>query len=139
MMPDAMRSIAASTGAIRDKRRTTVILMVNTATGRRDQIRVCEPGCRNYFLSDLGIPGAGQWKYKPHGEADVTAAWSGKGYHVTWKRCRPSDLYCDQCGAEWMTYIPALIADAQARSARLKGTMTAGFVPFTARTDEIAA
>lgn len=115
---------------LRDKRRTAVITMISTTTN--DTIRACEPECRNYVLSDLGIPSGGQWKYKPAGEADVTAAWSGRDYHVSWKRCKPSAIYCDQCGDEWQTRIPALIADAQRRSEARKGIMPPAFAPFLA-------
>ena len=101
---------------IRDERRTTVI------TIGPDVIRVCEMPCRNVFLADLGIPGRGGWMYKPSGAADARVAFSGKDYHLTWKRCRPSDIYCDQCGDKWRSWLPPLIADAQARSDRLKGT-----------------
>jgi hypothetical protein len=112
---------------LRDKRRTTVI------TIGPDVIRVCEPECRNYFLSDLGIPaGRNEWKYRPSGEADVHVAWSGKDYRVTWKRCKPSAIYCDQCGDEWQGYIPASVAKAQAQSERLKGSSPPEFTPFPA-------
>lgn len=122
---------------LRDKRRTTVIEMTNSETGHLDQIRLCEPDCRNYFLSDLGIPGnphGGGWMYKSHGNADVTVAWSKKSYGVTWKRVRPTDIPCDHCDDAWMTHIPALVADAEKRSqdAKLRGTVPPMMTRFTA-------
>jgi len=84
----------------RDARRTCVITM--TSTTAHDVIRVCDPECRDEFLRDLGLSGhGGGWAFRSRGEADVTVAWNHKDYRVTWKRCAPSALPCDQCGGEW--------------------------------------
>jgi hypothetical protein len=121
--------------SLRDSRRTSVITLLSAATGNLDQVRLCEPECRNEFLLDLGVPRRGRgggWVYRSHGEADVTVAWSGVRFHVTWRRGRATVLPCDQCGDEWEFRMPELIARAAERSEALKGTLTAGLIPFSA-------
>lgn len=93
MNPDA-------TAVLREKRRTSVITM--TSATARDVIRLCDPGCRDEFLLDLGLKGSGGGSAFPsRGEADVHVAWNGSDYRVTWKRCAPSALPCDLCGPQW--------------------------------------
>lgn len=111
---------------IRETRRTTVI------TTGPDVIRLCEVPCRNEYLLDLGVKsGRGANPYRSRGETDVTVAWSGQGYHVSWSRCRPSDKPCDLCGDEWRDWIPAAETARAALSESRRGFTPAGFVPFT--------
>jgi hypothetical protein len=114
---------------VRMSRRTSVITLFSHETGHTDVIRSCEPECRNEILLDLGVPhtGHGGWVYRSHGEADVTVAWSGVRYHVTWKRVRPSALSCDHCEDGWMYRMPELVARAAEQSAARKGVAVPQF------------
>jgi hypothetical protein len=80
---------------MRTERRATVM-----AIGP-DVVRVCEEGCRDYCLDELGLTGP----YKASGAVRAYVTWNCKGYSVSWHRCRPSGLPCDQCGNEWETRV----------------------------------
>lgn len=119
---------------LRDSRRTSVVTLASSRTGRVDTIRLCEPECRNAVLTDLQVPHAGRgggWVYRSKGDAIVTISWSGVPYHVTWKRIRATALPCDHCGDEWMARMPGLLVRAAERSAALKGTAPATLIPFS--------
>lgn len=116
------------TKPLRTSRRTSIVQL------GPDTVRLCDPECRNEVLADLGVPGGrGAWTYPGHGAATVTVAWSGKTYDIAWKRVRPSALPCDACWDEWMYRIPAAVAQAKARSERMKGVRTTGLTPFSAQ------
>jgi len=117
---------------LRTKRRTTLVRMTSTTSDY--EVRLCEPECRNEYLADLGIPAAGQWKYRSYGETDIHKNWNNKDYHVTWKRTRAVSNYCDLCELEWMYRIPALVADAEARSRAMAGRPIPGGKPFRSKT-----
>lgn len=90
----------AISGAVRDERRTCVVVM--TSATSREEIRLCDPECRDQFLIDLGLKGSGGgWAFRSRGQADVTVPWSGTEYHVTWERRRPSSIPCAQCEQAW--------------------------------------
>ena len=69
--------------AVTDVRRTCVVTMISATA--RDEIRLCNPDCRDSFLIDLGLSGhGGGWAFSPRGQAMVRVAWSGIRYQVSW-------------------------------------------------------
>jgi hypothetical protein len=85
-------------------RRTATVTITNMATSHADTVRLCDPGCRDVVLLDLGLKGSGGGSAFPsHGQAEVFAEWNGEDYEVAWKRGRPTRLPCDLCGGDWMT------------------------------------
>jgi hypothetical protein len=93
--------------AVRERRRTCLITLTSAATGRADEVRVCDPDRRDGFLLDLGLKGSGGGSaFRGHGQAAAHVAWKDTTYQVAWKRCRPSALDCDQCGDEWRSRPP---------------------------------
>lgn len=87
-------------GAVRDARRTAVIVLAGTSS--REEIRVCDPECRDAFLMDLGLKGSGGgWAFRSHGAARAAVSWRHEDYRVTWERRRASALPCDLCGEAW--------------------------------------
>jgi hypothetical protein len=114
--------------SLRDQRRTSSI------TIGPDTVEVCEPDCRNDVLLDLGIPASGGWAYPPRGNANVTVAWNGKDYAVSWRRVRMNDHPCELCADEWRYRIPALVADSRARSERQRFVAPGFGAPFKPQT-----
>jgi hypothetical protein len=111
--------------SLRDRRRTTVITIVNAVTGHVDTIGVCELPCRNEVLHDLGIRGGHGWAYKPRGNVAVAVVWNQQAYDITWARRRMNADYCNMCGHEWQYYVPELIAaNAQKAAATRAGPPT---------------
>lgn len=76
---------------LRTERRTAVMTIGS------DVLRVCEAGCRDYCLDELGVTSS----RSPTGSERVVLSWNLKAYTVSWKRCPASALPCDQCGNEW--------------------------------------
>jgi hypothetical protein len=86
---------------LREQRRTSLVIMAS-ATGRVDSIRLCEPECRDHFLIDLGLRGhGGRSAFRSTGSARVLVEWNATEYDVRWRRFPPSARACDQCGDDW--------------------------------------